>query len=191
LNPIKKFKQWYNEEQEKTSVRIPSAFCLSTIGKDGYPNARFVSLKEIIDDKFVITGPLQSRKGKELNAIPKAALTFWWPETERQVRIQGDCLPIETELANLYFKDRNKASQIVSKISEQGEEISNLDTLIKQFETECYLNDSKPIIRPKDWSGFYIIPKRIEFMQFQESRFHIRELYTLKSNTWTRVLLQP
>ena len=67
MNPIKKFKQWYNEEMTKSLARIPSACCLSTIGKDGYPNARFVSLKEIIDDKFVITGPLQSRKGKELN----------------------------------------------------------------------------------------------------------------------------
>lgn len=191
MNPIKKFKQWYDEEQEKSSVRIPSACCLSTQGEDGYPNARFVSLKEVIDDKFVITGPLQSRKGKELNAIPKASLTFWWPETERQIRIQGDCLPIETELADQYFENRNKASQIVSKISKQGEEISNLDALAKQFDTERNLDDSKPVIRPKDWSGFYIIPYRIELMEFRESRFHIRELYTLESNTWTKVFLQP
>lgn len=100
MNPFSKFEEWYKEELFKTSVSIPSACCLSTTGLDGYPNARFVSLKSLIDESFVFTGSSDSRKGLELETIPKAALTFWWTETERQVRIQGDVLPLAPWLTN-------------------------------------------------------------------------------------------
>lgn len=191
MNPLEKFKVWYNEETQKSTVRIPSACCLSSLGLDGYPNARMVSLKDIRQDRFVITGPMSSRKGKELLANPKASLIFWWTATERQIRVQGEAFQIEDNLADCYFKDRNKASQIVSKISHQGDEIDDiaeLMTLFKQQKTE-YTNSE--IKRPNNWSGFYIVPKRIEFMEFNENRFHYRELFTRLNNTWEKVMLQP
>ncbi|MFA1773422.1 pyridoxamine 5'-phosphate oxidase family protein [Rufibacter glacialis] len=89
MNPFIIFQNWLQEELNLTQVRIPTACCLSTVGLDGFPNARFVSLKEVIDDSFVVTGPINSRKGLEINQINKVALTFWWVESERQVRIQG------------------------------------------------------------------------------------------------------
>lgn len=191
MNPIEKFINWYNEEIKKSTVRIPSACCLTSIGIDGYPNSRFVSLKEILEDKFVITGPLNSKKGVELIANPKASLSFWWTETEKQVRIQGDAIQIENELADKYFNERHKASQIVSKISNQGSEIENLTKLISIFERQKTDYKNIEIERPKGWSGFYIVAKRIEFMEFKENRFHIRELYKLENGKWDKMFLQP
>ncbi|MDY8135390.1 pyridoxal 5'-phosphate synthase [Aquimarina sp. 2201CG5-10] len=191
MNPIEKFNQWYSEEVKKSSVRIPSACCLTSIGMDGYPNSRFVSLKETLENKFVITGPLNSKKGVELLSNPKTSLTFWWTETERQIRIQGDSVQIETELADRYFSERNKESQIVSQISKQGAQTENLNELITLFDKLKTEYESIEINRPNDWSGFYIIPKRIEFMEFKKSRFHFRELFTNENGNWNRVVLQP
>ncbi len=191
MNPLEKFKDWYNEETQKSTVRIPSACCLSSIGIDGFPNARMVSLKEVREEKFVVTGPMNSKKGKELLANPKASLIIWWTDTERQIRVQGEAFQIEDELADHYFKDRNKESQIVIAISSQGAEIDDITelmTLFKQRKAEC---TNTEIERPKDWSGFYIVPKRIEFMEFNKNRFHYRELFTRNNNKWYKVMLQP
>ncbi len=189
MNPITKFTTWYKEETEKSSVSIPSACCLSSIGLDGYPNSRFVSLKEILENKFVVTGPLNSKKGIELLTNPKASLTFWWAVTERQVRIQGDALQINDALADRYFEARNKESRIVSQISNQGAEIDDLEELRTLFEKQK--TNTAKIKRPAEWSGFFILPKRIEFMEFKTNRFHLRELFTKESNGWTKILLQP
>lgn len=191
MNPIDTFKAWYQEETEKSSVSIPSACCLSSIGTDGYPNARFVSLKEIIDDKFVITGPLNTRKGVELLAHPKASLVFWWTETARQVRIQGDAISIDDQLADRYFSARSRASKIVSQISKQGQPIENLVELTRLFEQRKAVSDDGEIERPAQWAGFFIVPKRVELMEFKKSRFHVRALFLKENDRWNKTMLQP
>src|SRR5690606_31919825 len=110
MTPIAYFNKWFQEELNLTKVRIPYACCLSTMGTDGYPNARFVSLKEVTESSFVVTGPIISRKGIEINTNNKVALTFWWTETERQVRIQGDATTISGKLADKYFAERSRDS---------------------------------------------------------------------------------
>ena len=90
MNPLLLFEKWFNDEKKVSNLKLPAACCLSTIGLDGYPNSRFVSLKEISNESFVITGPLSSRKGREIENCSKAALSFWWTSTERQIRIQGN-----------------------------------------------------------------------------------------------------
>ena len=109
-NPIALFLKWFDEESAMSEANIPSAVCLSTLGLDGFPNARFVSLKKVRNDSFVVTGPLQSRKGIEIEADNKVALTFWWTGTERQVRIQGGASKITESLATIYFDARNELS---------------------------------------------------------------------------------
>src|SRR5438309_3912875 len=94
MDPLQKFGEWYSEELRQSNARIPSACCLSTIGLDGYPNARIVSLKEVKNEKFIFTGSLTTRKGLEIANKNKIALTFWWSATEKQIRIQGDTLKI-------------------------------------------------------------------------------------------------
>lgn len=191
MNPISKFKTWYAEELKKSRVRIPSACCLSTYGLDGYPNSRFLSLKEVLGNTFVITGPLNSRKGIEIQHNPKVSLTFWWTESERQVRIQGSAEIIDNRLSNSYFNDRNRESKIVSTISEQGKAISNPGELTELLKLKAKEFTDTEIKRPENWGGFSIKPIRIEFLEFDESRLHIRELFTLTKDGWKSKYLQP
>ncbi len=188
-HPISLFSKWFNEELKQSKVRIPSAVCLSTIGTDSFPNARFVSFKEVIDHSFVITGPLNSRKGTEISKNNRVALTFWWTETERQVRVQGLATQIPEKLANRYFKERNVNAQAVSSVCSQGREISNLEELEKKVLERASENSKIP--KPKNWSGFLIKPLRIEFMEFKKTRFHHRKLYELEKNEWSFKQIEP
>lgn len=117
MDPIIKFQNWYEQELDTNDALIPSACCLSTTGTDGYPNARFVSLKEVDGRQFIVTGPLDSRKCQEVTYKPRAALTFWWPATGKQVRVQGNVKLIDSEDADRYFSERTRESQIVSWVS--------------------------------------------------------------------------
>jgi pyridoxamine 5'-phosphate oxidase len=191
MNPFQLFKQWYDEEYTLTKVRIPAACCLSTIGLDGFPNARFISLKEVIEETFVVTGPLTSRKDLEIEKSNKVSLVFWWTETERQVRIQGEAASISDKLADKYFVARGVDAQIVSTVSEQGKEIRDLDTLNKQYQETERLFKNKAIARPSNWAGYSITPVRMEFMEFSATRFHDRKLYEVMNGKWIVKQIQP
>ena len=191
MDPTLKFKNWYEDELQKTNVRIPSACCLSTLGEDGYPNARFVSLKEVKDDLFIITGPQASRKGIELNSHSKAALTFWWTATERQVRIQGDATILKEEDADKYFDERNREAKLVAHVSKQSAVIERPEILDEAYKTADQQFSGKDIPRPKDWSGFYIKPVRMEFLEFKSTRFHKRTLFEKIGESWNVQFLQP
>ena len=191
MNPFELFNECFTEELELTSVRIPSACCLSTIGTDGFPNSRFVSLKEIMDDKFIITGPLYSKKAVEMEKSNKVSLTFWWTQTEKQIRIQGNASKISDLLADKYFYERGRDSQIVSVVSEQGEEIEDLEDFKEKYERTKLLHENQIILRPNNWGGFSIDPIRIEFMEFKNTRFHDRKLFEKKDDQWTIKKIQP
>ncbi len=190
-NPIEIFREWFTQEMNVTKVVIPTACCLSTIGIDNYPNARFVSLKGIESNNLIVTGTTSSRKGLEINQTNKIALTFWWTKTERQVRIQGDATQISNELADKYFAERNRDSQIVSIISNQGKKIKDIETLNKRYnEIEAtFINQN--LTRPENWGGYSIEPIRIEFLEFKPNRFHNRQLFQLIKGLWTKSELQP
>jgi len=191
MDPLQLFKSWFLEEKEINSMKLPAACCLSTIGEDGYPNARFVSLKELRNESFVITGSLDSRKGRELQNINKAALTFWWTGTERHIRIQGDVTMIPDAEASQYFSKRNVDSRIVSNAFDQGMEIESIAHLKEVFETKKNnIGEGEPQ-RPVAWGGFYLKPIRIELMQFKASRLHERRLFSKVDSAWEMVILQP
>lgn len=188
-HPIKLFSKWFQEELNLSKTRIPTAVCFSTIGIDNFPNARFVSFKELVNSSFIVTGPLNSRKGTEIAINNHVALTFWWTETERQIRIQGIASKISDQLADKYFSNRNVNSQAVSTICEQGEDIDNLEKL--QTEVLEKISEKDKITRPKNWGGFSIKPIRIEFMEFKTTRFHDRTFYEIKNGEWSAKKLQP
>jgi pyridoxamine 5'-phosphate oxidase len=191
MTPIDIFKQWFDEELKLTKANIPTVCCLSTIGVDGYPNARYVSLKEVLKNNFIITGTLTSRKGVEINLINKVALTFWWTETEKQVRIQGNVTSLTNDLADKYFAKRDRDSQIVSIVSNQGQHLDNIENLHKKYQEidNQYLNQN--LKRPENWGGYSVEPIRIEFLEFKQTRFHNRILYEQKGGIWTHTYLQP
>ena len=164
---------------------------LSTIGLDGFPNARNIVLKEIRDPYLVITGPTNSRKGVEITSNPRVALTFWWEESNRQIRIQGKASKIPDEDAEFYFSERSKESQAVSTISEQGKPLisrekyeSDLNKLLDQYQDNS-------IPRPTNWSGFQIEVERAEFFEFKATRNHFRLLFSKTETGWKSSVLQP
>ena len=189
--PITLFQEWYSKEEELTTVRISSACCLSTIGTDGFPNARFLALKGVSSGAFVVTGNLASRKGIELQSCNKVALTFWWPFTERQVRIQGVANRISDEMADTLFAERSRESQMVSIVSRQGEDLDSLQVLTKAYEEFDVSHDGQELERPANWGGYAIHPVRMEFLEFNESRFHQRSLFQRRDGYWELKRLQP
>jgi pyridoxamine 5'-phosphate oxidase len=191
ITAIEYFNKWFEEELKLTKVSIPTACCLSTTGIDNYPNARIVSLKGIVDNNFVVTGPLTSRKGIEIAKTNKVALTFWWTETERQVRIQGNAMMIKEELAVKYFSERSRDSQIVSIVSDQGQKLDDIAELNRKYqEIETTFKD-QPLKKPANWGGYAIEPIRMEFFEFRTSRFHERKLYEVINGQWIVTELQP
>jgi pyridoxamine 5'-phosphate oxidase len=191
MNPFSLFAEWYAEALQHSAASIPSACCFSTVGLDGFPNARFVSLKAVADERFLLTGPLNSRKGREVDACNKVALTFWWATSEKQVRIQGTALPLASEEADACFEERPWEAKIVSVISRQGEILQNADSLIQKFIAYQKEHAGEQILRPKDWSGFAVYPVRMEFMQFRQNRLHERLLFQKENSGWTMTRLQP
>lgn len=190
-NPIATFEKLFTEAIQTAGTEIPSACCLSTIDKDGFPDARFVSLKEVRSGDFIITGPLQSLKFKAIELNNRVALTFWWPQTKVQVRIQGKAKFIEKNLADKYFKERDKASQIVSHISVQGAVVENYELLQKKFNDALEFYKAKTVEVPQNWGGIAINPFKIELLYFQSSRLHKRVLHIKKGSEWQQVFLQP
>ncbi len=191
ITPGELFNKWYKEELILTKLSIPSACCLPTIGTDKYPNARFVSLKEVIENKFLITGTITSQKGIEIKFSNKVALTFWWTETERQVRIQGNAFQINNDLADKFFAERSRESQIVSIVSDQGHEVNDSDELYRKYDDIAANSANEPLKRPANWSGYMIEPVRVEFMEFKSTRFHYRKLFELINDEWKQTELQP
>ncbi|HZG00870.1 MAG TPA: pyridoxal 5'-phosphate synthase, partial [Chitinophagales bacterium] len=190
MNPVDIFNEWYVEQLTLSKASVPSAVCLSTIGLDGFPNARFVALKSIVGGAFAITGPVQSLKGLEINKTNKVALTFWWTETDRQVRVQGIASPLPGALADLYFSQREREAQLVSVISRQGKRLGDTGALKQKLsEARAQLAEHE-VKRPDGWSGFLVEPIRIEFMAFKPSRLHERTLFERKNGSWERSLLQ-
>lgn len=192
-NPFKIFESWYSEQLKLSKGIIPSACCFSTVGDDGYPNSRYVSLKELKNESFVITGSLNSRKGNDVKNIPKVSLTFWWTETSKQIRVQGLAEKISEAESEKYFSKRNKASKIVSTVFKQGKSIESLKELSTRFEMGKSKYEDVAINKPEGWSGFYIKPIRIEFMEFMKTRLHKRILYHRIETEceWKKTYLQP
>ncbi|MCS5489451.1 pyridoxamine 5'-phosphate oxidase [Algoriphagus limi] len=188
-HPFTQFHIWFQEAVDSKVLEV-NAMTLSTIGLDGYPNGRVVLLKEL-DYGFVFFTNYKSEKGRELLQSPKAALTFYWGELERQVRVRGDVEVISEKQSDEYFTSRPIGSQIGAWASPQSEKI-NRDFLEKRLENYKKEFETKPLTRPPHWGGFRIIPNQIEFWQGRPSRLHDRILYELNGEgTWTISRLAP
>jgi pyridoxamine 5'-phosphate oxidase len=189
-DPLQQFRLWMEEAIQAEALEV-NAMCLSTISKNGFPNSRIVLLKEL-DHGFVFFTNYESSKGKELAASPKASLTFFWPEIERQVRVVGTIGKISEKESDTYFFSRPINSQIGAWASPQSQEIPDrtvIENSQKRLEEEFKLN---PIQRPAHWGGYRLIPHRIEFWQGRPSRLHDRICYELDGNTnWKKVRLAP
>lgn len=189
-NPIQQFRNWFNEAL-KARVPEPSAMIVSTASPDGKPSARVLLLKDITENGFVFFTNYNSRKGKEIEKNPFASFTFFWPELERQVRIEGRLKKVDTMASDAYFRSRPRGSQIGAWASPQSEEIPDREILIKQEKHYQETYEGKDIPRPEHWGGYELIPDRLEFWQGRQSRLHDRIVYTWENSSWTRKRLAP
>ena len=190
-DPFLQFSQWLKEAVEAEVLEV-NAMCLSTVSKDGFPNSRVVLLKEL-DEGFVFFTNYESAKGKELESNPKASLTFFWAEIERQVRIVGTVSKVSTEESDAYFLSRPYGSQLGAWASPQSQEIVSREVIeTNQKDLERKFTELA-IIRPPHWGGYRLVPHRVEFWQGRPSRLHDRICYekVLGSSSWKVVRLAP
>lgn len=191
-SPFVQFRKWLNEALESRSTE-PTAMVLSTADASGRPSSRIVLLKDVAKERFVFFTNYLSQKGQELAVNPFASLLFFWPELERQVRIEGTVVKTSLETSASYFQSRPRESRISAFISPQSREIPNRGFLEKNFfEIEKKFKD-KEIPLPESWGGYELIPDRVEFWQGRSNRLHDRILYLRKpeQTVWERVRLAP
>ena len=189
-DPISQFDRWF-QEAVTAEIPEPNAMNLATLNASGRPSSRTVLLKGIEQLKFVFFTNYQSQKGKELEQSPVCALTFFWPELERQVRIEGTVQRIDPKRSDEYFKSRPRGAQIGAWSSPQSTPIENrsiLEERYKQME-DRFKNSEVP--RPNQWGGYEVDPVSIEFWQGRPNRLHDRILYLRAGNAWEIRRLAP
>lgn len=190
FDPLLQFRVWLDEAID-SEVHEVNAMCLSTLGLNGFPNARIVLLKEL-DHGFVFFTNYESEKGQEIKANPKASLTFFWPELERQVRIMGSIEKVSAKESDAYFLSRPKGSQIGAWTSPQSTTLADREELNRRLEEMEMRFSTEPLIRPEFWGGYRLLPFKIEFWQGRPNRLHDRICYEKESNgSWKISRLAP
>jgi pyridoxamine 5'-phosphate oxidase len=189
-DPVRFFGQWI-EEAIFTSIAEPTAMVVSTIGADGYPQSRAVLLKTFSDSGFTFFTNYMSQKGRSLEQYSKAALLFFWPELQRQVRITGNVSKVSPEVSENYFSTRPRGSQIGAWASEQSTKVPSRKYLEKKFGEMEKIFEGKEVQMPENWGGYIVKPTRFEFWQGRESRLHDRIVFELGGNGWQISRLAP
>ena len=188
VDPFELFALWLNRAEE--TEKDPTAMVLSTVLND-QPNSRVVLLKGVENDEFVFFTNYHSKKGEELEINNKVALNFYWPDTERQVRIRGEALQLDPIDSDAYFNSRPKQSQVGALVSDQSSESKSREHLESSFEKTMEEHKDKDIARPPYWGGYTVKAFDIEFWQGRTSRLHDRFLYTLSNGAWKISRLDP
>jgi pyridoxamine 5'-phosphate oxidase len=188
-DPFRQFERWF-DEAVKAEVPEPNAMTLATADSAGRPSARVVLLKGFGDGGFVFFTNYASRKGRELAARGAAALLFFWPELERQIRIEGTAQPVSTIESDAYFVVRPHASRIGAWASPQSAPIPDRAWLETAFATAA-ARFSSDVPRPPNWGGVRVDPDRFEFWQGRESRLHDRLVWSRAADAWTVGRLAP
>jgi pyridoxamine 5'-phosphate oxidase len=189
-DPIRQFGIWY-AERLKTKVANPDSVTLATSAADGNVSARTVLLKDYSDNGFVFFTNYGSKKGLQLSQNPKAALLFYWPESGRQVRIEGVVEKISEVESEDYFKTRPRESQIGTWASEQSRVIPDRTHLENRVEFYKNKFSDNPVPRPSHWGGYRLVPEWIEFWQEGEFRLHDRIVFKRTGNSWSFERLAP
>jgi pyridoxamine 5'-phosphate oxidase len=191
-DPIRQFAAWY-DAAVAAGILEPEAMTLSTATPDGRPSARIVLLRGFDPRGFCFFTNYESRKGRELEANPHAALTFHWAALERQVRIEGRVERTTAAESDAYFTSRPSASRIGAWSSPQSAVIAGRDALAQLFDRfRAEHPDDAAIPRPDHWGGYRLVPDRIEFWQGRPSRLHDRLRFSREtSDTWLLERLAP
>jgi len=192
VEPFSLFTRWFEEAVKTEQAPVEAnAMTLATVDGEGRPHCRVLLLKALDAQGFTFFTNYESDKGRHLQANPFAAMTFFWPTLERQVRIEGRVSKVSHEESDAYFQVRPLGSRLGAWASPQSRVIADraeLEGLLKA--TEQRFSDSQPHC-PEHWGGYRLVPERIEFWQGRSSRLHDRLNYRLVDQAWQRERLAP
>ncbi|QTH63908.1 pyridoxal 5'-phosphate synthase [Psychrosphaera ytuae] len=187
---VNKISQIWKTAKINSPLNQKSAVCISTIDSLGFPQARFVDLKEIGPTGFTFCTSYNSDKGKHLLKNPNVSLVAWWDHIGYQIRVVGTAAPISTKVADKYWLTRSKEAQVATNCFKQSETWSSQASMESHF-SKALTESEKSISRPNSWGGFTIEPHSIEILKFKPNRVHAREKYFLEHQSWKMQLLQP
>jgi|TARA_R110000737_G_scaffold182215_1_gene205595 pyridoxamine 5'-phosphate oxidase len=182
------FVKWYAEAFEREQVA--NAMTISTASAEGQPTTRIVYLKELLDEKFIFYTNYNSEKGRSLIINNKTCLHFFWPQAQRQIRIDGIATKVSPEMSDEYFASRPRESQLGAWASQQSEILESreeLENRIIELDAK-YPND---VPRPPHWGGYEVVASKIEFWQGRPSRLHDRIVYQKEDGNWKIFRLNP
>ena len=189
-DPIELFRTWLKDAAAK-EPNDANAMALSTVDESGLPDVRMVLLKDVDDRGFVFYTNLESAKGRQLAAQPKAALLFHWKSLRRQVRVRGQVTPVSEAEADAYFATRARPAQLGAWASDQSRPLPDRLALEKRIADAGLRFGLGKVPRPPHWSGFRVEPQTIEFWRDRPFRLHERLVFDQTEGGWTTRRLFP
>jgi pyridoxamine 5'-phosphate oxidase len=189
-DPNALFDSWLSEAR-LSEPNDPAAMAVATADADGRPSVRMVLLKGHDARGFVFYSNLDSRKAGELAGNPNAALLFHWKSLRRQVRVEGPVAPVADAEADAYFATRARESQLGAWASDQSRPLDQRETFEARYRETAARFEGQNVPRPPRWSGWRVVPKRIEFWSDRAFRLHERRLFTRAGDGWSEGLLYP
>jgi pyridoxamine 5'-phosphate oxidase len=189
-DPFRQFERWFIEARD-AGLDNPNALSLATCSTDAMPSVRTVLLKAFDHRGFVFYTNYGSRKARDIEANPRAAMLFHWLELDRQVKIQGAVERVSTRESLAYFRSRPRGSQLGAWCSDQSRPIASRTLLEQAFESMKRKFRDGDIPLPDFWGGYRVIPERIEFWQGRENRLHDRFEYQKEGDGWEIRRLAP
>lgn len=189
-NPFDLFSEWFKEAKESES-EFPEAMTLATVGEDCTPSIRVVLMKDFSSEGFIFYTNLTSQKAREIKMNPRVCLNFHWKSLKKQIRISGVAQPVSAEIADTYFASRPRVSQLGAWASRQSEKMPDRFSLEKRLAKYTAKFGLGAIERPEFWSGFCVVPEKIEFWHEKPFRLHERIVYIQSAGEWTPHRLYP
>lgn len=192
IDPCSLFEEWFGEAQ-LSEPNDPHAMAIATVDDDGLPDVRMVLLNARDHRGYCFFTNFESDKARQLLAHPKAALVLHWKSLRRQIRMRGPVEVVSDGEADAYFSTRARVSQIGAHASKQSRPLANRYTLLERVETlKKSFGEDEPVSRPKNWSGFRLVPQTMEFWKDGANRLHDRVRFTrAEGGVWTRQRLYP
>jgi pyridoxamine 5'-phosphate oxidase len=188
--PMAQFQRWYATAR-RLRLPLPNAMTLATATPDGHPSTRFVLLKQADQDGVVFYTNYLSRKARELDRNPRAALVLYWPGLERQVRFEGTVERTSPAQSDAYFASRARSSQLGAWASRQSEHAPGRDALTQAMAQAAETYAGRPVPRPPHWGGYRLKPDIVEFWQGRAARLHDRFAYEHVDGQWRLTRLFP
>jgi pyridoxamine 5'-phosphate oxidase len=190
LNPLRTLREWI-EEARAEGLAQPASVAFVTVGEEGTPSARTVTLKRLEDDSLLFTTALWTRKAQEVDRNPNVALLFHWPSLGRQAHLTGRAELAGREIAEELFAERDPLHRLQTVVSRQGEELEDLEPLRERLAHLARVQEAPPPC-PEDWGALRVVPETVELWSEAEDRIHERRLFRRGSGGgWSVVLLAP